>query len=91
VNATLGAHTRVHIMTEQNKIRFYLSKVESSRREDTKSIYLQGTWNDDPQKSTAFAYETACLIRRRLKEESRIATRISFTAGNTAELIDEEV
>jgi hypothetical protein len=90
VNATLGAHTLVHIITDQNKTRYYLTKVESARREDTKELYLKGFWNDDAQLSTGFAYETACLIRRRLKEESGIATRISFTAGNAAELIDEE-
>jgi hypothetical protein len=89
MNAKLGAHTRVHIMTEQNKIRFYLAKIESARREDTKTIFLQGTWNDDPQKSTAFAYETANIIRRRLKQESYIDTRIALTAGNIAEIIDE--
>jgi DNA-dependent RNA polymerase auxiliary subunit epsilon len=89
VNAILGAHTRVHIITDYNRVRYYLTKTETARREDTKALYIKGFWNDDPQLSTAFAYETACLIRRRLKEESGIATRISFTAGNAAELIDE--
>jgi hypothetical protein len=89
VNVTLSANTRVHIVTDQNKTRYYLTKVESARWPDTRGIYLKGHWNDDPQLSTAFAYDTACLIRRRLKEESGVATRISFTAGNAAELIDE--
>lgn len=89
MNATLGANTRVFVSTVQNEIAYYLTKIESSRREDTKSIYIKGHWNDDAQKATAFAYETACMIRRRLKEESYIDTRIALTAGNTAEIIHE--
>ena len=89
MNASIGAHTRVHVITEQNKTRYYLTKVENARREDTKELYLKGFWNDDAQLSQTFAYETACLIRRRLSEESRIATRISFQAGNSVELIEE--
>ena len=89
MNATLSATTRVFVSTVQNEITYYLTKMRGSRREDTKSIYIKGHWNDDAQKATAFAYETACLIRRRLKEESRIDTQIALTAGNTAELIDE--
>jgi hypothetical protein len=88
VNVALSANTRVHVSLFHNDTRYYMTKVESARRNDT-TLYLKGSWDDDPQKSTAFAYETACLIRRRLKEESRIDTRIALTAGNTAELIDE--
>jgi hypothetical protein len=90
MNVTLGANTRVHIITDLNKTRYYLTAVESSRWPDTREIYLKGHWNDDPQKSQPFAYETACVIRRRLKEESGIDTKIALTAGNTAELIEEE-
>jgi hypothetical protein len=90
VNATLSANTRVHVSMEHNSTRYYLTKVESDRRPDTKELYLKGFWNDDFQKSEAFAYETATLIRRRFKDESRLSTRISFAAGNSAELIDDE-
>lgn len=90
MSSSLGANTRVHIIMDHNKIRFYLTKIESARREGTQELYLKGFWDDDFQKSQAFAYETATLIRRRFKDESRLSTRISFAAGNSAELIDEE-
>lgn len=90
MSAILSSTSRVHIIMDHNKIRFYLTKVETARREGTQELYLKGFWDDDFQKSQAFAYETATLIRRRLKEESRLLTRISFQAGNSAELIDEE-
>jgi hypothetical protein len=87
---SLNANTRVYVSLEYNNLRYYLTAVDSARREDTKVLYLRGTWEDDPNKSQAYTFETASLIRRRLKEESNLDTRIALAAtGNASELIEE--
>lgn len=84
----ISASTRVFIILIHDNKRWYLASVETARREKTGDLYLRGSWNTNPARSTAHAFEIANLIRERLRRESGITTHIALAAGDSAELID---
>jgi hypothetical protein len=90
VNITqLNKDTRVHIILIHNGMRCYLNRVETARRPSTGDLYLKGSWNTDHRQSRSQTFETATLIRERLKRENGLTTYIAFEAGDAAELIQE--
>lgn len=84
----LSANTLVHIVLLHDGARWYLQGAETARNQKGE-LYLRGSWNSDPAFSKSWAYDTATLIRERLKRESHLATRITLRAGDSAELIEE--
>jgi hypothetical protein len=85
----IAASSRVHILKFEDGRRWYLNKVENVHNPQTGRLILRGIWDSDPSWSRPFTYETATIIRGRFKDEQRLATRITLTAGEFAELIEE--
>jgi hypothetical protein len=85
----LNRDTRVHIILIHDSKRWYLNSVNTDRRPNTGELYLKGTWATDHRQSRAQTFETASLIRERLKRESCLTTYLSFEAGDNAEIIEE--
>lgn len=85
----LNKDTRVHIILRYDGTRWYLSHVETARRPNTGELFLKGTWNSDHRQSRTQSFETATIIRERLKRESGLETRLAFEAGDAAELIQD--
>lgn len=84
----LNANSLVHVILFHDGARWYLQGAETARNQKGE-IYLRGSWNSDPAFSKPWVYETAGLIRERLKRESNLATRIALSAGENVDLIEE--
>jgi hypothetical protein len=90
--STIASDRHVFISMLHDGSRWWLTAVQTDQRPRTGDLYLRGTWEkEDATRAKSFTYATADVIRRRLAEESRIATQISFTAGDASEFIEEQV
>jgi hypothetical protein len=88
--AQFNKDTRVYIVLVYDGARWYLTSVETARRPATGELYLKGTWDSDHRHARTQTFETASLIRERLKRESGITIYIALQAGDSAELIQGE-
>jgi len=79
--------TPVHIIAIHNGVKYWLHAVTT--KHTNRGSYLDGDWREDASQSTPWAAGFAEIIRRRLREESGVATRISLTKGDAAELVEE--
>jgi len=85
--AELNRNSRVHIVLLHDGKRLWLNSVETARRPNNGELYLKGTWNTDHRQSRTQTFETATLIRTRLKSENNLTTYLTLEAGDSAELI----
>jgi hypothetical protein len=86
---TIASDKRVFISMLHDGARWWLTAVENARRPRTSELYLKGSWDTDASRAQSYAYATSDVIRRRLADESRLTTEISFTAGDASQFIEE--
>ena len=87
--STIDKNTRVHLVAfTQGYRRCWLSKVATGRNKRG-DLVLTPTWDDDPAQSQPMSYEHAIIFQRRLREESGVIARFALSAGESADLIEE--
>jgi hypothetical protein len=78
---TLSATTRVHVvLTGPRGVRLYFVKANNKRTD--KGLLLWPDWSEDQSQSVPVDYTTACIIRRRLAEESRNHVNFALTTDS---------
>jgi len=84
VSSTIAGDRHVFVSMIHQGSRWWMTDIQSDRRPRSGELYLRGSWSQDASVAKSFTYTTSTVIRRRLSDESNLATQISFTAGNAA-------
>jgi hypothetical protein len=87
----INKNSRIHIVAISNGKRFYLHKAET-KRNARGELVLWPMWSDDAANSNPLPYEFAVVFKRRMRDEHKMVNiRFAQSAGDTAELIEQQL